>query len=276
MQSQTLKPILITPIPAFTDNYFWAITSPDLTLADGVTLKNVALVDPGDAKPCIKFLEENNLQLCAILITHHHADHTGGVAELKNYCQSKNWPITVYAPQNEKITHVDVRVKDKQIIEISALELSFEIIDLAGHTLDHIGYYSNDVVFCGDTLFSGGCGRIFEGTPKQILTALTRLTNLPDRTHVYCAHEYTLANLTFALAVEPKNAELVHYYNQVLERRENNISTIPTSILLEKKVNPFLRCDQQEIIDSASDFCGHKTLNALETFTAIRQWKNDF
>ena len=253
MQSQTLKPILITAIPAFTDNYFWAITSPNLNLVDEETLKPVALVDPGDAKPCIKFLEENNLQLCAILITHHHADHTGGVAELKSYCESKNWPITVYAPENKKIAHADIRVKDKQIIEITALELSFEVIDLAGHTLDHIGYYANDVVFCGDTLFSGGCGRIFEGTPKQMLTALTRLTDLPDRTHVYCAHEYTLANLTFALAVEPKNAELVHYYNQVIDRREKNISTIPTSILLEKKINPFLRCKQQEIINSASD-----------------------
>ena len=276
MQSQTLKPILITAIPAFTDNYFWAITSPSVNLADGETLKPVALVDPGDANPCIKFLEENNLQLCAILITHHHADHTGGVAELKNYCLNKNWPITVYAPENEKIANADVRVKDKQIIEIAPLELSFEIIDLAGHTLDHIGYYSNDVVFCGDTLFSGGCGRIFEGTPKQMLTALTRLTDLPDRTHVYCAHEYTLANLTFALAVEPKNAELVHYYNQVLERREKNISTIPTSILLEKKINPFLRCEQQEIIDSAANFSGIKAVNTLETFTTIRQWKNEF
>ncbi|MFT5298398.1 MAG: hydroxyacylglutathione hydrolase [Colwellia sp.] len=276
MQSQTLKPILITAIPAFTDNYFWAITSPNLNLVDEETLKPVALVDPGDAKPCIKFLEDNNLQLCAILITHHHADHTGGVAELKSYCQSKNWPITVYAPENKKIAHADVRVKDKQIIKITALELSFEIIDLAGHTLDHIGYYSNDVVFCGDTLFSGGCGRIFEGTPKQMLTALTRLTDLPDRTHVYCAHEYTLANLTFALAVEPKNAELVHYYNQVIDRREKNISTVPTSILLEKKINPFLRCEQQEIIDSATDYSGIKSANTLDTFTTIRQWKNDF
>ena len=276
MQSQTLKPILVTAIPAFTDNYFWAITSPNVNLDNENTLKPVALVDPGDATPCIKFLEENNLQLCAILITHHHADHTGGVAELKRYCQSKSWLIDVYAPENKKITHVDVRVKDKQIIEITALDMSFEVIDLAGHTLEHVGYYSNDVVFCGDTLFSGGCGRIFEGTPKQMLTALTRLTNLPDKTHVYCAHEYTLANLTFALAVEPKNTELVHYYNQVIELRERNISTIPTSILLEKKINPFLRCDQQEIIDSATNFKGEKANNTLETFTVIRQWKNNF
>jgi hydroxyacylglutathione hydrolase len=276
VQSQILKPILITPIPAFTDNYFWAITNPDINQVNKDTLKPVALVDPGDAKPCIKFLEENNYQLCAILITHHHADHTGGVAELKSYCQNKKWPLTVYAPESTKIEHADIRVKDKQVIKIKALEMTFEIIDLAGHTLDHIGYYSNDVVFCGDTLFSGGCGRIFEGTPEQMLTALTRLTDLPDRTHVYCAHEYTLANLTFALAVEPKNAELVHYYNQVLERREKNISTIPTSILLEKKINPFLRCDQQEIINSAADFSGSKTLNTLETFTTIRQWKNKF
>ncbi|MFT6900215.1 MAG: hydroxyacylglutathione hydrolase [Colwellia sp.] len=276
MQSQTLKPILVTAIPAFTDNYFWAITSPDVKPVNENMLKPVALVDPGDAKPCITFLEENNLQLCAILITHHHADHTGGVAELKDYCLNKGWPLTVYAPENKKIAHVDIRVKGKQVIEITALELSFEIIDLAGHTLDHIGYYTSDVVFCGDTLFSGGCGRIFEGSPQQMLSALTRLTDLPDRTHVYCAHEYTLANLTFALTVEPQNAELVHYYNQVVTRRENNISTIPTSILLEKKINPFLRCHQQEIINSAFDFSGKKPTDTLETFTIIRQWKNEF
>jgi hydroxyacylglutathione hydrolase len=276
VQSQTLKPILVTAIPAFTDNYFWAITSPNVKPVNEGMLKPVALVDPGDAKPCITFLEENNLQLCAILITHHHADHTGGVAELKEYCLNKGWPLTVYAPENEKITHVDIRVKGKQVIEINALELSFEIIDLAGHTLDHIGYYSSDVVFCGDTLFSGGCGRIFEGSPQQMLSALTRLTDLPNRTHVYCAHEYTLANLTFALAVEPQNAELVHYYNQVVTRRANNISTVPTSILLEKKINPFLRCHQQEIINSAFDFSGEKPTDTLETFTIIRQWKDQF
>jgi hydroxyacylglutathione hydrolase len=191
VQSQTLKPILITAIPAFNDNYFWAITSPKLNQVNKDTQKPVVLVDPGDAKPCIRFLEENNLQLCAILITHHHADHTGGVAELKSYSETKNWPLTVYAPENKTIAHVDVRVNDKQIIEVTALNMSFEVIDLAGHTLDHIGYYTNDVVFCGDTLFSGGCGRIFEGSPKQMLSALKRLSDLPDRTHVYSAHEYT-------------------------------------------------------------------------------------
>jgi hydroxyacylglutathione hydrolase len=267
---------MVTAIPAFTDNYFWAITSPCSDIVNRDTLKPVVLVDPGDAKPCIKFLEENNLQLCAILITHHHADHTGGIAELKSYCQNKQWPLTVYAPENKKIAYVDVRVKDKQIIEIAPLKLSLEVIDLAGHTLDHIGYYTNDMVFCGDTLFSGGCGRIFEGSPKQMLQALTRLTNLPERTHVYCAHEYTLANLTFALAVEPRNAELVHYYNQVIERREQGLSTIPTSILLEKKINPFLRCQQLEIINSATNFSGNAPINELETFTIVRQWKNQF
>lgn len=276
MQSQTLKPIIVTAIPAFTDNYIWAITSKELYTPNETTRKHVALVDPGDSLPCIAFIEENNLQLCAILITHHHADHTGGVEALKDYCQHKGWPLSVYAPENEKINHVDVRVVDKQTIEIKPLSLSFEVIDLAGHTLDHIGYYANDVVFCGDTLFSGGCGRIFEGTPQQMLTALTRLKSLPERTHVYCAHEYTLANLTFALAIEPRNAELVHYYNQVIKSREQNISTIPTSILLEKKINPFLRCHQQEIINSAADFSNNIPVDELETFTTIRQWKNQF
>ncbi len=216
MQSQTLKPIMVTAIPAFSDNYIWAITSKNLNNTNETLLKAVVLVDPGDAAPCITFIEKNNLQLCSILVTHHHADHTGGITELKKYCQNKGWPLTVYAAENSKMDNVDIYVSDKQTIEISALELSFEIIALAGHTLDHVGYYSNDMVFCGDTLFSGGCGRIFEGSPQQMFIALNRLADLPERTHVYCAHEYTLANLNFALAVEPKNPELVYYYNQVL------------------------------------------------------------
>jgi len=274
VQSQTLKPILVTAIPAFNDNYIWAITSKD----PSITNKNkpIALVDPGEAAPCIAFIEKNELQLCTILVTHHHPDHVGGIADLKTYCQNKGWPLTIYAPENSSIKNIDVRVSEREIVNISALDVSFEVINLAGHTLDHIGYYGNDIVFCGDTLFSGGCGRIFEGSPKQMLTALTRLTDLPERTHVYCAHEYTLANLTFALAVEPKNAELVHYYNQVLAQREKNVSTIPTSILLEKKINPFLRCKQADIVNSAAKFSGTNPVNELETFTVIRQWKNQF
>lgn len=267
---------MVTAIPAFSDNYIWAITSTNVTKANTSPMMPVALVDPGEAAPCIAYLEKNNLQLCTILITHHHPDHTGGVTDLKHYCKSKGWPITVYAPENNTINNVDVRVKDNQTIELDELSVSFKVIDLAGHTLDHIGYYANDMVFCGDTLFSGGCGRIFEGSPQQMLTALNRLADLPERTHVYCAHEYTLANLTFALAVEPQNAELVHYYNQVVKRRAQKLSTIPTSILLEKKINPFLRCNQQEIINSAANFSTKKSANTLETFTVIRQWKNQF
>ena len=266
----------MTAIPAFTDNYIWAITSASQLHTNDAALKPVVLVDPGDAVPCIDFIEKNNLQLCAILITHHHPDHIGGIAELKSYCQDHGWPLTVYAPEQATIENVDVRVHEKDIIEISALSHSFEVINLAGHTLDHIGYYADDVLFCGDTLFSGGCGRIFEGTPQQMLTALTRLSDLPARTQVYCAHEYTLANLNFALTVEPKNEELVDYYHQVIKRRAQNLSTIPTSISVEKKINPFLRSQQQEIINSAAKFSGKPPENELATFTIIRQWKNQF
>jgi hydroxyacylglutathione hydrolase len=267
---------MVTAIPAFSDNYIWAITSTNAIKENELSIMPVAFVDPGDAAPCIAFLEKNNLQLCTILITHHHPDHTGGVADLKRYCKNKGWPLTVYAPENNTINNVDVRVQDNQIFELTELSVSFKVINLAGHTLDHIGYYINDMVFCGDTLFSGGCGRIFEGSPQQMLTALNRLADLPERTHVYCAHEYTLANLTFALAVEPKNPELVHYYNQVVKRRAQNLPTIPTSILLEKKINPFLRCNQQEIVDSAVKYSNKESVNTLETFTVIRQWKNKF
>lgn len=274
MQSQTLKPIIVNAIAAFNDNYIWAITNTDQSLADKKS--PLALVDPGDAAPCIRYIEENNLQLCTILITHHHNDHIGGISELKSYCSTKGWSLTIYGPENSSIANIDVYVSDKQKIDIAALDLSFNVINLAGHTLDHIGYYGHDVVFCGDTLFSGGCGRIFEGSPQQMLTALKRLHDLPDRTHVYCAHEYTLANLTFALAVEPQNAELVHYYNQVIKRRKQNLATVPTSILLEKKINPFLRCSQADINKSAADYSGKEMADELATFTAIRQWKNNF
>ena len=255
LQSQSTTNMKVSMIKAFSDNYIWAISS---NLAN-----SMALVDPGDADACIEFIEQQQLQLSTILITHHHADHVGGINKLVAYCQSKQWPLTIYGPESHTVKLAD-------------LDFEFEVIDLPGHTSGHIAYLSQDNLFCGDTLFSGGCGRLFEGTPNQMLSSLEKLSALPERTHVYCAHEYTLANLNFALTVEPCNSELVHYYNQVLQKREQDIATIPSSIMLEKKINPFLRCDKDSLMTSASEFSGDEVNDKLKTFSIIRAWKDNF
>ncbi len=268
LQSQSTNNMKVSLIKAFSDNYIWAISS-DLG-------NKMALVDPGDAKVCIEFIEQQQLQLSTILITHHHPDHIGGIKQLLSYCQDRQWPVTVYGPENENIPHCDVALNESHRVNLPDLGLEFEVIDLPGHTLGHIAYLSEDNLFCGDTLFSGGCGRLFEGTPEQMLNSLEKLSALSERTHVYCAHEYTQANLNFALTVEPSNAELVHYYNQVLQKREQKIATIPSSIMLEKKINPFLRCATSSIMTSASEFSGDKVTDKLQAFTIIRGWKDNF
>ena len=267
-QTQSSTNMKVSMIKAFSDNYIWAISS---NLGH-----NMALVDPGDANVCIEFIEQQKLQLSSILITHHHADHVGGIKKLVDYCKSKQWPLTIYGPESENIPHCDVALSESTKVELTDLALEFDIIDLPGHTSGHIAYLSQDNLFCGDTLFSGGCGRLFEGTPSEMLCSLEKLSALPERTQVYCAHEYTQANLNFALSVEPDNTELVDYYNQVLQKREQDIATIPTSIMLEKKINPFLRCNEPSLITSAAEFSGDKVNDKLQTFTIIRSWKDNF
>lgn len=268
LQSQTTSNIQVSMIKAFSDNYIWAISSNNKPL--------IALVDPGDANVCIDYIEQNQKQLSTILITHHHPDHVGGIKKLLNYCRDKQWPLTVYGPENEKIPHCDVKLNENSVVQLDDLALELTIIDLPGHTSGHIAYLAQDNLFCGDTLFSGGCGRLFEGTPSQMLASLNKLQSLPDNTKVYCAHEYTQANLTFALTVEPSNSELVNYYNQVVEKRADNIATIPTSIMQEKLINPFLRCDQKSIMASASEYSAKINDDILSTFTTIRTWKDNF
>lgn len=268
LQSQTIPNMQVSMIKAFSDNYIWAISSK--------SSQALAIVDPGDADVCIQHIEQSNKQLRAILITHHHSDHVGGIEKLLKYCQEKEWPLTIYGPENENIPYCDVKLNDESIVKLDDLALEFSIIDLPGHTSGHIAYLAQDNLFCGDTLFSGGCGRLFEGTPAQMLASLTKLMALPEKTHIYCAHEYTQANLDFALTVEPCNSELVCYYNQVLKKRAQNIATIPTSILQEKMINPFLRCDKESIMTSASEFSGKNISNTLSAFTVIRAWKDSF
>ncbi len=262
--------INIQAINAFNDNYIWAITNKEM----------VTLVDPGDADVCIKFIEAENLILNAILITHHHADHTGGIEALVEYCQQKQWSLSVYGPANENIPRCDVQLKENDTVTLSVFDISFNIIDLPGHTAGHIAYFADNdttpILFCGDTLFSAGCGRIFEGTPIQMFTSLSKLMNLPEQTHVYCTHEYTQANIAFALTVDPTNEALINYDVKVNELRANGHATIPSTIKQEKQINPFLRCHEQNIQISAQKFSPDTTISTLDTFTTIRRWKDQF
>jgi hydroxyacylglutathione hydrolase len=262
----------ITYIKAFSDNYIWAISHKNT--------KKAALVDPGDAAVCIAFLEKNQLALSAILITHHHADHTGGIKELIAYCQQKQWPITIYGPANENISHCDVKLSEYDIVNLTDINIDFQVIDLPGHTAGHIAYFAKNsvepVLFCGDALFSGGCGRLFEGSAEQMLNSLTKLTYLPEKTKIYCAHEYTQANLKFALTVEPTNQFLEDYSKKVNELCAKGQASIPSSIEVEKQINPFLRSHKQSIQMSAMQFDTSTKATELDVFTTIRRWKDQF
>lgn len=260
--------LTVNVIPAFSDNYIWALGNH--------STDNVVLVDPGDAQVCIDYIEAEHKVLTEILITHHHQDHVGGLPALKSYCQEKNWPLTIYTPEHESIAYSDVAVNEQSQISLASLACSFEVIELPGHTLGHIAYISQGHLFCGDTLFSGGCGRVFEGTYQQMHHSLNKLSALEDDTKIYCAHEYTQANVNFALAVEPNNIDLVQYYNQVKKLREQQLPTLPSTIALERSINPFLRCQQSEVIQSAELYSGKTLLDSNEVFATIRQWKDIF
>jgi len=258
----------VTAIKAFNDNYIWAISS-------GINEK-IALVDPGNAQVCIDYLQSNNLTLSAILITHHHSDHVGGIKKLLEFAQGESWTVTVYGPATEKIALLDVKLKENDTINLTELNCQFTILDLPGHTNGHIAYHNNELLFCGDTLFSGGCGRLFEGTPEQMHHSLSKLAGLSADTLVYCAHEYTQANLAFALTVEPNNTELNNYAEQVKSLRHKDKSTIPSTIKLERQINPFLRCHKQAIKLASESYSKQLQTSDSDVFSVIRAWKNNF
>jgi len=261
--------IKITAIHAFTDNYIWAIGSNQNN--------KVAIVDPGDARVCIEYIEKNRKVLSSILITHHHPDHVGGINDLVNYCKKNDWPLTIYGPANETIPQIDVALVEDDIVRLNDLAIELSIIDLPGHTAGHIAYVNDSYLFCGDTLFSGGCGRLFEGTAEQMHHSLNKLSNLSESIQVFCAHEYTAANLNFALTVDPENFELITYFNQVTNLRAQNKATIPTTIGLEKSINPFLRCQYTALQESAAAYNNDDDVElGVETFSILRQWKNNF
>ena len=258
--------LTVLAIPAFKDNYLWLIH-------DGV---NAAVVDPGDAGPVLAALAANNLALTAILLTHHHADHIGGVQQLLEHAS-----VPVFGPRNDGISTVTHPLAEGDHIRLRGLELALRVLDVPGHTLGHIAYVRETPgahwVFCGDTMFAGGCGRVFEGTPAQMAASLGKLAALPGDTKVFCAHEYTVANLRFAQAVEPGNAELSKRVEVEAEKRARNEPTVPSTIALEKATNPFLRYGEPEIVGSLVRE-GKLAAGAapIEAFAALREWKNTF
>jgi len=252
----------IFAIPAFTDNYIWALRKE----------KQLVVVDPGDPNAVQDILLKENLDLIAILITHWHPDHTGGLLEL-----SKEKAIPVYGPKGGHIEGITNELGEND--QITILGNTFKVFETPGHTLDHISYFSdqaNPILFCGDTLFSGGCGRLFEGTPTQMYNSLSKFSSLPEETKVFCTHEYTLSNLNFAVEVEPTNKELLKYYEEVSNKRNNNEITLPSNIKLEKNINPFLRSSESSIKKSAEKYSSKSNLDNIETLSVIRSWKDNF
>ena len=245
-------------IPAFKDNYIW------LLVRDG----HAAVVDPGDANPVIARLEALQLQLDTILITHHHADHQGGVEELV-----ARWQPRVFGPAKESITGCTDPLSGGERIEV--LGQAVDVLQVGGHTRAHLAYYVPGAVFCGDTLFGAGCGRLFEGTPAQMCDSLARLAALPDETRIYCAHEYTEMNLRFAVAVEPHNRLLRERVERVARIRAAGLSSIPSTLGEEKATNPFLRCGEPAVV-AAAQAHGAVDMTLVPVFAAIRGWRNSF
>jgi hydroxyacylglutathione hydrolase len=259
----SLANLSLVALPAFDDNYIWM-------LHDG---KRALVVDPGAADVVFEAINRLSLRLETILVTHHHIDHTGGVDILRDATGA-----VVFGPLNETMPEPIRRLEGGD--KVQAMGLTFDVIDVPGHTAGHIAFYADSadsapLLFCGDTLFSGGCGRLFEGTPAQMLDSLTKLASLPSHTRVCCTHEYTLSNLKFARAVEPNNTALIQYQADCVALREAKVPTLPSTIAKELQINPFLRSDQAEVVHAAQQL-DPTAADAVTVFTAIRQWKNNF
>ena len=257
----------IIPIPAFKDNYIWLVHNG----------RHAIIVDPGDAEPVIACLNKLNLILTTILITHHHSDHIAGVAALLAAYAG----ITVYAPKLEQYAFAHIAVAEPETIVLSDFNLKLNVLDLPGHTLGHIAYYAStnagkpdapNYLFCGDTLFGAGCGRLFEGTPAQMLASLQKLAQLPPETQVYCTHEYTLHNISFALSLEPNNRALLARQQATLALRQQQHPSLPSTIALELASNPFLRCHSSEI-QATLDL---RNAPELQVFTRMRAMRNHY
>ncbi|HYA66561.1 MAG TPA: hydroxyacylglutathione hydrolase [Burkholderiaceae bacterium] len=253
--------IQISPIAAFRDNYIWLLERGD----------HAVVVDPGDAEPVQRILDQGSRKLEAILLTHHHPDHVGGVAELA----AAHVP-QVFGPATSPFAGINVRLRQGDRVRVLGVE--FSVLEVPGHTLDHIAYWCPEleVLFCGDTLFACGCGRLFEGTAAQMFDSLNKLARLPDRTRVYCAHEYTTANIRFALAVEPENPDLVQRSVDCANARNRGEPTVPSTLELEKATNPFLRCAQTTVREALVRRRPGSAQDGAALFAALRAWKDVF
>lgn len=250
----------ITAIPALQDNYIWAIHNSH----------HAAVVDPGEAEPVLAFLKTHGLQLDAILCTHRHGDHTGGIANLREV-----YNVPVYGRWHAGNPLIDHKLHEGDKVGLDALGVTFDVLEIPGHVNDHLAYVAPDLLFCGDTLFGAGCGGSFEGTVAQLHKSLQRLAQLPDSTLVYSGHEYTAANLRFALACEPNNSDIQQRDKATMRLRDAKQPTVPSTMALEKATNPFLRCTQPELIQTLQQR-GLTDTSELGVFTALREWRNQF
>jgi hydroxyacylglutathione hydrolase len=266
MLTKETHPTQLLPVAALSDNYIW------LMHRDG----HAVVVDPGQAEPVERALRAQGLILDAILLTHHHGDHVGGVLALQAQTGA-----TIYGPASEALPACDHRLRQGDTVHLPNFDMRLDVLDIPGHTSGHIAYFGHinadqPLVFCGDTLFAGGCGRLFEGTPAQMVDSLGKLAALPGNTLVCCAHEYTLANLRWAMAVEPGNAALRRRQVQAQRLRANGKPTLPTTIGLELETNPFVRTTQKPVMEAAAAHRGAPLASDVAVFACLREWKNDF
>lgn len=255
--------IQIVPISIFKDNYVWTLIDNDQ--------QNAIIVDPGEAEAVSAFLKQRQLNLVAILITHHHWDHTNGIKQLASAAKQG-----VFGPTHENISGMTHALKANDRIRLKNFPIEFQIIEIPGHTKGHIAFHFSNGVFCGDTLFAAGCGRLFEGTAEQMFNSLQKLSALGESTQIYCAHEYTLNNLRFAKIVEPSNDNIKKRYDQAAICRQKKMPTLPSTLQLEKETNPFLRCHVLDVIANVERFANRKLHDPIEVFTWLRRWKDEF
>jgi len=252
--------ISINPIPSYVDNYIWLIEFGD---------QQAAIVDPGDARPVLNALQQKGLQLSAILVTHNHWDHINGIETLLEHYQA-----AVFGPSSGQTPGLTQPCRQADHIQIADLRL--EVLEVPGHTLDHIAFYGHQALFCGDTLFAAGCGRLLGGSAEQLHDSLRKIAELPIYTQIYCAHEYTLSNLKFAQTVEPGNTQIMQRTNVEAKKRQQGLATIPSTVQIELATNPFLRCHIDEVRTSAENFAGKELTTSIDVFKILRYWKDGF